>query len=342
MRSRKKNCLRCGSICVLALPALAVLFVSCPAGGEDSAYSFTTPALCREMVPVVAPGENIEVTGSGAEGVFIAGRTASISPFSIAAYETTWELWEEVRGWALENGYHIANRGTEGHGASGTGDAGKGWSEADRKTRPVTTVNWRDVIVWCNAYSEMSGLEPVYYKPDGDLPLKESFNNHTGSPSQTDTEADLARMRRDKNGFRLPLEIEWEFAARGGDPSSADWNLIYPGSNNLDNVAWYAANAYAQGSADYGAHPVGTKQGNKLSLFDISGNVAEWCWDWDNENGIQASTPVEGDGPGNFAHRVTRGGSWRNDPSVCVVTDRNYCRPFSSGTYLGFRVARSL
>jgi formylglycine-generating enzyme required for sulfatase activity len=74
----------------------------------------------------------------------------------------------------------------------------------------------------------------------------------------------------------------------------------------------------------------------------MSGNVAEWCWDWDNENGIQASTPNEGDGPGNFAHRITRGGSWRNGAKTCMVTDRNYCRPFASGSYLGFRVAQSL
>jgi formylglycine-generating enzyme required for sulfatase activity len=209
-------------------------------------------------------------------------------------------------------------------------------------------VTWRDAIVWCNAYSEMSGLEPVYYDPEGRQPLKASFNNDATNPSRTDMETDRALMRLENNGFRLPLEIEWEFAARGGDPDSADWNCAYPGGNTLGDVAWYEDNAYIQGSADYGAHPVGTRRGgayngaNGLSLFDMGGNVAEWCWDWDNENGIQASTPYEGDGPGNFAHRITRGGSWRSAAKTCMVTDRNYCRSFSSGSYLGFRVARSL
>lgn len=261
----------------------------------------------------------------------------------MAKYETTWELWKEVRDWALERGYRVANAGTQGHGPSGTGDAAKGWTEAERRRRAVTDITWRDAVVWCNAYSELCGLEPVYYQEDGVSPLRVSEHNTPEAPSRTDTAADRCVMRRDANGFRLPLEAEWEFAARGGDPAAADWGLPYAGAGALDDAAWYAANAAGLGknSADYGVHPGGLKNPNRPGLFDLSGNAAEWCWDWYNEQGVRPETPLEGDGPGGFAHRVTRGGSWQNGASACEARDRNYCRPFSSGAYLGFRLART-
>jgi formylglycine-generating enzyme required for sulfatase activity len=330
---------------ILALLACTLAPLACPSGGDASADAgmLKTPGEYRELVAVIPPGSSAAVPGSGGAGVFVAGRNLALGPFSMAKHETTWELWKEVCDWAVTRGYRIANPGTQGHGSSGTGDAAKGWTGEERRRRPVTDITWRDAVVWCNAYSELCGLEPVYYQEDGLSPLRVSVNNTPESPSRIDTAADRCVMRRDNNGFRLPLEAEWEFAARGAGPGAADWDLPYAGSGTLDDAAWYSANAAGLGknSADYGVHPPGLKKPNRPGLFDLSGNVAEWCWDWDNEQGVRPETPLEGDGPGRFAHRVTRGGSWQNDAPACETRDRNYCRPFASGAYLGFRLART-
>jgi len=168
---------------------------------------------------------------------------------------------------------------------------------------PVTDVSWYQVVKWCNARSEQEGLTPVY-----------RVNNQvykTGDSAPT--------MDATANGYRLPTEAQWEFTARGGVSTQ---NYEYSGSNEINAVAWYVSNS---GNA---THAVGTKQANELGVFDMSGNVWEWCESW--YPGYEGS------------RRVFRGGSWGYFAYYCRVAYRNdSVNPSYSDNGFGFRVARS-
>ena len=136
--------------------------------------------------------------------------------------------------------------------------------------------------------------------------------------------------------FRLPTEAEWEFAARGGNLSQG---YKYAGSNTIGDVAWYHDNSEALGSSspDYGTHTVGTKAPNELGLYDMSGNVWEWCQDWYSSYSSNAQTnPM---GPATGTDLVNRGGSWGNSAGRCRVSYRGISSSSSRTSYLGLRLA---
>jgi len=134
--------------------------------------------------------------------------------------------------------------------------------------------------------------------------------------------------------FRLPTEAEWEYAARGGNRTRG---YKYAGSNNIDDVAWNYANSMALDPYYYGTYTVATKAPNELGLYDMSGNVREWCQDWYGSYSSSAQTNPTG--PASGSYRVYRGGSWGNSARYCRVSFRLNSAPSDSYDYLGLRLA---
>ena len=164
----------------------------------------------------------------------------------VNTYETTYELWHEVREWAAKNGYSFKNPGNEGSYQ---------WSfqPSKRKYMPVTTITYMDAAVWLNAYSRKSGLSPAFYTDS-------SFSTEYRDSNQAMAEL---YMNADSNGYRLPTVSEWKMVAKAGT------KFKYAGSNNCDDVAVYGQSK---------TNECGTKLPNSWGIFDMSGNVWELCY----------------------------------------------------------------
>ncbi len=191
--------------------------------------------------------------------------------------------------------------------------------------RPVEMVSWFNAIEYCNRRSMQEGLTPCYsYLTFGTDPdnwpsgWNASDNNHTN-----------VSCAWSANGYRLPTEMEWMFAAQGGNQSHG---YTYSGSNDIDAVAWYSGNS---GS---GTHNVGEKAANELGIFDMSGNVFEWCWDiYGNYPTGSYTDPI---GLNSGSTRVDRGGSSANGTGSCTVSYRAAGYATYTRSSIGFRCVR--
>ena len=258
----------------------------------------------------------------------------TISTFKMGQYEVTYELWYTVYQWAIlpAQGYTFANAGREGNDGT-IGDA-----PTAAKYEPVTTINWRDIIVWCNAYSQMTGLTPVYCSDSGfTTPIKNSTDGAYGSSINTTPGSfDNPYVNWSATGYRLPTEGEWQYAASYiGTPynyASGD-TAPYDTSSTIGNYCWYYTNS---GNV---THNVGGKTANALGIYDMSGNVWEWCWDWYGSYPTAISDYYRGPASGFF--RMIRGGGYSNNACYLQVGYRNGDSPYRENSNIGFRFART-
>ena len=179
-----------------------------------------------------------------------------------------------------------------------------GWNDE----LPITNITWIDAIEFCNWLSKKHGYNEAYFK-DG--------------PSYI---CDF-----DSNGYRLPTEAEWEFAAQGGKNGKG---YKYAGSNDLDLISWNVNNSEAK------PHTYGTKYANELGIYDLSGNVWEWCWDIYDENHFKAVKDgyvqdPNARGPQRGKKRIVKGGSWDSKPSFCRISNKVATLPGNTFEFYG-------
>ena len=214
-----------------------------------------------------------------------------VQSFQIGRTEVTWDEWQTIRTWAVANGYTDLNFAGGGYVGS----------------HPVHQVSWYSSLQWCNAKSQMEGLTPVYTVNGTIFKTGQFIPNSNPAAS----------------GYRLPEEAEWEWAARGGVCSKG---YAYSGSDNSNLVAWTFENSTGATVNQYagrGTWPAGQKATNELGIFDMSGNIGEWCWDEYDD-----------------FHRVHRGGSWNELASYSAFRNRD--QPDRANSVIGFRLARNI
>ena len=259
--------------------------------------TFTVNGVTFEMVAV--KGGTFTMGGTSEQGSDTYDyekptHSVTLGGYYIGKFEVTQELWEAVMG--------------------------SNPSYSKGSNRPVERVSWYEAVEFCNRLSEETGRRPYY-----------SIDKERKDPNNENEDDNLkwtVRVNPDADGFRLPTEAEWEYAARGGVKSRG---YKYSGSNSISEVAWYNDNSGSK------THAVGTKSPNELGIYDMSGNVYEWCQDWYGSYGSGSQTNPQGASSG--LYRVLRGGGCYINAGYCRVSNRFNYNPDYGFSIGGLRLA---
>ena len=288
---------------------------------EDGGVSATCSVTVTSMVKLNLKGKSFQM-GSDYTGEKPVHKVTFTRDIYMCDHEVTQKEWQDVMG---SNPSHF--QGEEADKKVADGEV--------QENRPVEIVSWYAAIVYCNKLSIKDGLQPCYSVKVGETEVDWENLKYDDIPTHDNAYWNAAVCDFSKTGYRLPTEAEWEIAARGGIADTD--KVVWAGTTTeteLGKYAWYDDNSNER------THEVKKNQPNGYGLYDMSGNVWEWCWDWYEDYAKGDATDPMGASSG--LYRIVRGGSWVDFVSDCHASYREYFSPGERGLSLGFRLVRTV